>query len=206
MWAVPLCAPPEHKAGAGGYGKVMYATQDLRDEHEGIKVALAVLDHIAGEIEAGRAVSSDDLEQIVDFLKTFADRCHHGKEEDLLFPALEAAGVPRESGPIGVMLADHSQGREYLRAMSDALAGVREQSPEDTKAFALAAREYARLLGNHIMKENNVLFVMAEQRLSSAEHERLAKGFEEIEQERIGPGVHERYHEMLHRLSDKYLR
>lgn len=183
----------------------MYATQDLRNEHEGIKVALAVLDHLANEIEADRAVNVDDLEQIVDFLKTFADRCHHGKEEDLLFPALEAAGIPKENGPIGVMLADHTQGRDYIRAMNDALAGVREGAPADRKAFAVAAQGYARLLRDHIEKENNVLFVLAEQRLSPEEHVRLVEGFERIEQERIGPGVHERYHAMLDRLRDEYL-
>ena len=183
----------------------MYATQDLRNEHEGIKVALAVLGHLANEIEADRAVGFDDLEQIVDFLKTFVDRCHHGKEEDLLFPALEAAGVPKENGPIGAMLADHSRGREYIRAMNDALAGVREGLPADGKAFTAAAQGYVRLLSDHIEKENNVLFVMAEQQLPPEEHARLSEGFERIEQERIGPGVHERYHAMLDRLSAEYL-
>ncbi len=183
----------------------MYATQDLRNEHEGIKMALAVLDRLANEIEADRAVSLDDLEQIVDFLKTFVDRCHHGKEEDLLFPALEAAGVPKENGPIGAMLADHTRGREYVRAMNDALAGVGAGAPADRKAFAVAAQGYARLLSDHIEKENNVLFVMAERQLPPEEHTRLAEGFERIEQERIGPGVHERYHSMLDRLHDKYL-
>ncbi len=179
----------------------MYATQDLRDEHEGIKVALTVLERLAKEIEANRPVSLDDLGQIVDFLKMFADRCHHGKEEDLLFPALEAAGVPRENGPIGAMLADHTQGREYIRAMNDALTGI----PVDRKAFAVAAHGYTQLLTNHIEKENNVLFVMAERQLSPEEHATLAEGFERIERERIGPGVHERYHAMLKRLEDEYL-
>lgn len=183
----------------------MYATQDLRDEHEGIKVALAVLGHLANEIEGDRAVSFDDLDQIVDFLKTFVDRCHHGKEEDLLFPALEMAGVPKENGPIGAMLADHTRGRECVRAMNDALAGVGAGDPAERKAFAVAAQGYARLLCDHIEKENNVLFVMAERQLPPEEHTRLAEGFERIEQERIGPGVHERYHAMLDRLSDEYL-
>lgn len=183
----------------------MYATQELRDEHEGIRIALAVLDHLADEAEAGRSVSADDIEQIVDFLRTFADRCHHGKEEDLLLPALERAGIPREDGPIGVMLADHDEGRTHIRAMSESIAGLREDAPGAKAAFASAARGYAQLLNEHIMKENSVLFVMAEQNLSPEEHTRLAEGFEQIEQERIGPGVHEQYHALLHRLQDKYL-
>ncbi|MBP6964949.1 MAG: hemerythrin domain-containing protein [Armatimonadetes bacterium] len=183
----------------------MYATQDLRDEHEGIKVALAVLDRLAGRIEADDRKVLDDVEQIVDFLKTFADRCHHGKEEDLLFPALESAGVPRENGPIGVMLAEHTGGREYIRAMGDALRGLREGASGAASAFADAAHGYARLLGEHIEKENDVLFTIAESRLTPEQHARLAEGFEQIEQERIGPGVHERYHALLDRLRDTYL-
>lgn len=183
----------------------MYATQELRDEHEGIKVALAVLDRLANDIEAGQWVHLDDLEQIVDFLKTFADRCHHGKEEDLLFPSLEKAGVPKEGGPIGVMLADHTQGREYIRAMSDALPGMREGKAESGQAFASAAHGYVRLLSSHIEKENQVLFVMAEQVLPPQEHDRLAKEFECVERERIGPGVHERYHALLDRWQKEYL-
>ena len=183
----------------------MYATDDLRKEHEGIKVALAVLEHVARELDADQPVNVDDLDQILDFLKTFADRCHHGKEEDLLFPALEAAGVPVQNGPIGVMLADHDHGRKAIRAMSDALPGMREDSPEARKAFAAAAHQYITILGSHIARENTVLFAMAEQQLPPEKHEELARGFDKIEEERIGPGVHERYHEMLDRLSDAYL-
>lgn len=182
----------------------MYATQDLRNEHEGVKVALAVLDHFSKEIEAERAVNIDDIEQLVDFLKTFVDRCHHGKEEDLLFPALEKAGIPKENGPIGVMLADHAQGREYIRMMNESIPGLREADPESQSQFASAARGYSCLLHNHIVKENEVLFIMAEQNLTPQVHEELARGFDQIEQERIGPGVHERYHALLDRLSNEY--
>src|SRR5450759_3612413 len=103
------------------------------------------------------------------------------------------------------MLADHTRGREYIRAMNDVLAGVSGGTRADRMAFAVAAHGYARLLRSHIEKENNVLFVMAEKQLPAEEHARLAEGFERIEQERIGPGVHERYHALLHRLRDEYL-
>lgn len=182
----------------------MFATEDLRNEHEGIKVALEALRQMALEVQSEWVVSNVDLEQIIDFLKVFVDRCHHGKEEDLLFPALEMVGVAKENGPIGVMLAEHSQGREYIRAMSKALAGVIKGIPADRRAFVAAAQGYVQLLSNHIEKENNVLFVMAERLLSPVTHERLLKGFELIELERIGPGVHERYHLLLDQLRDKY--
>lgn len=182
----------------------MYATQQLRDEHEGIKVMLAVLEHLAIRMENGQQVNLDHAEQIVDFLRTFADKCHHGKEEDLLFPALEAAGVPAQNGPIGVMLGEHTLGRSYIRGMADALERLRagEDAGED---YADNALGYVELLRAHIDKENNILFTMAERMLPAAEHERQAADFERIEAERIGPGVHERYHALIHSLRDTYL-
>ncbi len=182
----------------------MYATQELRNEHEGILVILEVLEQIAGEAAQGKAIDTEHAGQILDFLRTFADRCHHGKEEDLLFPALEAIGLPREGGPIGVMLTDHTQGRAYIRGMGDALERLRNGEDAGT-AFAAGAEGYVNLLRARIGKENQVLFVMAERMLPPETHAELARAFERVEAERIGPGVHERYHAMIHALQRVYL-
>lgn len=183
----------------------MFATQDLRDEHEGILVMLSVLERIGIDLQDGKAANLDHLEQIANFLTTFSDRCHHGKEEDLLFPALVDAGIPKEGGPIGVMLAEHAQGRAYIRAMRDALSRLHAGDANAVPAYVAAALGYVQLLRGHIAKENTVLFVMAEQRLSPEAHARLAEGFEQIERERIGEGVHEQFHALLHQLRDSYL-
>ncbi|MBI3944441.1 MAG: hemerythrin domain-containing protein [Armatimonadetes bacterium] len=182
----------------------MYATQQLRDEHEGIKVVLSVLEHLATQQERGQAVNTGHLDEIVDFLRTFADKCHHGKEEDLLFPALAQAGIPVEGGPIGMMLQEHTLGRGYIQGMVDALAQMKAGRDAGSE-FARNALGYVELLRSHIEKENQVLFAIAEHHLPEAEHVRLAAGFDQVEQERIGPGVHERYHEMIHALRDAYL-
>ena len=88
----------------------------LKDEHEGILLMLQILDKISGKMKKQEKMDLTHLEEIVDFFRTFADKCHHGKEEDLLFPEMEKAGISRERGPIGVMLAEHVQGRSYVRA------------------------------------------------------------------------------------------
>lgn len=183
----------------------MYATQQLRDEHEGIKVMLTVLERLADDLQNGQVVETAHLADILDFLRTFADKCHHGKEEDLLFPALQAIGVPNDHGPIGVMLDDHTRGRAYIRGMGEALAGL--QAGEDAaQAFAVNAYGYIQLLRAHIEKENNVLFMIAERMLPPTEQARLTADFDQIEAERLGPGVHERYHTLIDQLRDRYLR
>ena len=62
-----------------------FASQDLRDEHEAILYGLDILEELADRLEDRQPVEIEDLEALVDFLRLFADRCHHGKEEGLYF-------------------------------------------------------------------------------------------------------------------------
>jgi hypothetical protein len=91
----------------------MKATEQLRNEHEGIKLMMHILWKLSGKLEAGEEVDPEHLEKIIEFFRIFADKCHHGKEEDLLFPVLEAAGIPREGGPIRD--ASGTTGSGYIR-------------------------------------------------------------------------------------------
>ena len=135
------------------------------------------------------------------FLKEFADKCHHGKEEGILFPALTQAGIPERGGPVGVMLSEHMLGRDLIKKMEDALGNAL-----DYKKFATAAKEYVSLLQSHIEKENSVLFPMAERTLDAARLESLFESFEEHEEKVIGHGRHEELHGMLKELRSKYLK
>ena len=145
-------------------------------------------------------IEIEDLEEMVNFLRLFADKCHHGKEEGLYFPSLEQVGIPREGGPIGVMLEEHIAGRALIAKMTAALAG--EFAPED---FANAASRYIDLLQAHIEKENLVLFVMGDQRLPAEEQARLIEAFKVFEKEVMGEETHHRLHQMLERFEHKYL-
>ncbi len=176
------------------------AIDDLRHDHEAILSALRILDQIANEIDKGSKPGKPDLVNFIGFLKEFADKCHHGKEEGILFPAMTQAGIPERGGPIGVMLSEHVSGRDLIRRMDDALAG-----PLDYKKFAAAAKEYSSLLQSHIEKENSVLFPLAEKTLDAARLESLYESFEEHEEKVIGHGRHEELHQMLKDLMSKYL-
>jgi hemerythrin-like domain-containing protein len=185
---------------------MMSATQQLKDEHEGILLMLRILDKIAAKIEAQGSVDPHHLDRIVEFLRVFADKCHHGKEEDLLFPELEKSGISRERGPIGVMLAEHQQGRAFVRGMAKAAAQHKEGDAKGGTDFAENARGYIALLTLHIGKENNVLFPMADRVLSEKTQKALEEGFEKIERERIGEGTHEGFHKLLHHLQEIFLK
>ena len=183
----------------------MKATQQLKDEHEGVRLMLRILGEVSRQLNAEGTLRIEYFEGILDFLKIFVDKCHHGKEEELLFPALEKAGIPKD-GPIAVMLFEHERGRKYIRVMTDTFERYKLKDASAASAIAQNAQDYIALLTDHIDKENNILFAMADDRLSEKVQDELFEGFEKIEASRIGAGKHEAFHDLLHKLSDLYLK
>jgi hemerythrin-like domain-containing protein len=153
------------------------STDWLKAEHDVIQRALHLLEQVVGRIDSKTAVPDDFPRWVIEFFREFADRCHHAKEEDLLFPLLKDRGMPQEGGPIGVMLHEHDLGRECIRRMR----GATEAAPFDGRAFVGAAKEYIALLRQHIDKENNVLFPMAGDCMSAADDAELTQKFAEAE-------------------------
>lgn len=184
----------------------MKATEQLMEEHRAIEAMLDILESVCLKLEAGEAVDVEHLERILEFFRIFADQCHHGKEEDLLFPAMEKAGIPREGGPIGVMLIEHTHGREYVKGMSVAVASYKAGEANAASAFIANARGYLTLLRQHISKEDNILYRMADMHLSAKKQEELLEQFDQVERERIGPGKHEEFHKLLEHLGAIYAR
>ena len=182
----------------------MKATEDLIHEHNAVLVALKILEKVAAAIAAKSEQAPAHLEQLVDFFKGFVDKCHHGKEEDVLFPELERRGVRRESGPIGVMLGEHEVGRGHVRALAENLERLRGGDAGAAASIAEHARAYSDMLQAHIYKENNVLFPMADRVVPADVANRLAEQFDVIERDRVGEGKHEAYHAMLHELKRHY--
>jgi hemerythrin-like domain-containing protein len=181
----------------------MSATDDLRTDHRAIERMLAILEAAAQRLEQGERVQPDVFRQGVDFVRNFADRCHHAKEEENLFPRMEARGVPRDGGPIGVMLFEHEEGRAYVGAIAGAIDAYEADGRSAALTIAENARGYADLLRGHIAKEDNVLFPMADRVLSAADQAELDERFEQIETERMGPDTHERYHRLLDDLEEE---
>jgi hemerythrin-like domain-containing protein len=169
----------------------MTATDALRSDHEVIERALRVMERAALRLEAGQTLSPEVLSSAVDFLRHFADGCHHAKEETWLFPRLIERGLIRDGGPIGVMLHEHDLGRAYIRRLEDAL------DRDDRESTVDALHCYTALLRNHILKENEVLFPMADRLLTGEDHKELVALFDRLERERIGASVIERYGALL---------
>ena|ERR1019366_7843447 len=109
----------------------------------------------------GEEVNPEHFGQVLEFIVVFGDQCHHGKEEQFLFPALEAAGIPKAGGILGVM-SEHEQCRVLMRKMLAAWQKHRLGDCAAAAAVIVSARDYSAFLHAHIFQENNVLFPMAE--------------------------------------------
>ena len=181
----------------------MKPTELLRSEHRVIEQMLSVLEKLRGWPE-DHPFPQADAEAAIGFFRRFADRCHHGKEEGLLFPAMERKGFPRETGPIGVMLQEHEVGRGHVRGMAEALERLWSGDVEARPIFCQHARAYIDLLREHIYKEDNILFMMAEQAFSTQDQQQLFEEFHQTEQTTMEPGEHERWVQTAQQLAHKY--
>jgi hemerythrin-like domain-containing protein len=175
----------------------MKVTDILMDEHRVIEQVLNCLEKLAERCEAGHELDAVSAREALDFFRNFADRCHHGKEEDCLFPLLEARGLARQGGPTGVMLHEHEEGRRLIAGLASA---IDTDSPVE---FARQAWAYVRLLRDHIRKEDHCLFPMAAAILSGTDAESLAQLFEHAENADMGEGTHERYLRLANDLADR---
>jgi len=168
-------------------------TDILKEEHRVIKRMLTVLNVACEKLEKGEEVSPEVFKKAIDFIRVFADRCHHGKEEETLFPFVEQRGLPREGGPTGVMRMEHERGRNFVKALEEAVEKYK-QGDENAKAAIIEnARGYTQLLAQHIPKEDDILYPLADKVLSHEDQKKLLTKFEEIEKERIGEGKHIEY-------------
>ena len=165
-------------------------TQILIEEHTLILQALDALERRISLLEAGGTPDRAYFEKAVEFLRTFADRCHHGKEENLLFKTMVERGFPLQGGPIAVMLSEHETGRALIRGIAEGAASL-GRDPAAAQRIIENARGYIRLLRAHIDKENTILFPLADSVLGPQDQEDLGKEFERFEAEETGAGVHE---------------
>jgi len=182
----------------------MQATELLKQEHRVIEQVLNCLERMAQRLEGEGELDAEAARQALDFLRNFADRCHHGKEEDCLFPLLEEKGFSRTQGPTGVMLHEHEAGRRHVGAMAEAVEGAAAGDAAASTEFVAHARQFVQLLREHIQKEDHCLFEMTDQALSQQEQSQLLDSFAKVEHDDMEPGTHEKYLEIAAGLAKRY--
>lgn len=170
----------------------MQAVQTLRDEHENILRMLKVVKSLCINTFKTQEVYYKGYYDAIDFIRNYADKFHHGKEEEILFVKMSSElGPAIEKGPIFGMLAEHDLGRLFIKNLENALVEV-EKGNDDAKVDVIAnAIAYTDLLYRHIDKENNAIFNFAEKQLKPESHEELNRDFEKAK-ERLNSNETER--------------
>lgn len=171
----------------------MKATDILMEEHRVIERVIAALEVGATRLEQGKAVRPEFFMEAAEFIKGFADGCHHKKEEGVLFKSMFAFGAPAQGGPVNVMLAEHETGRTYTRSLGSAAERMAKGDHNSRQEIIHFARSYSALLRQHILKEDRILFPMANQIIPEAYQEQVYQDFERVEHEETGEGIHEKY-------------
>jgi hemerythrin-like domain-containing protein len=176
----------------------MNPIEKLEAEHQNILEGISLLQEGADRLEKGQKISADFFRKLIDFIRNYADKYHHAKEEDILFVRMEKAGFPSGTGPVGVMLFEHDQGRGFVSMIADAVE--KYDSGDDSAAGTIVenAHGYIHLLRQHIEKEDKVLYPMAANALGTAGIEAMQGDFDRVEEEKTG--TEEKYTGLLKEL------
>jgi hemerythrin-like domain-containing protein len=173
----------------------------LMNEHRLIKRVLGSLETFASEIEGGVAPERAVLADYGAFFRDFADVCHHGKEEDILFLRMTERGFPRETGPVAVMLYEHKVGRGHVATLRQAGGGSGALTPVETQLVLQSASVFVPLLRAHIQKEDRILYPMALRLLTAPELDAMESDFEAFEARMRADGSHDRLLGLADRLA-----
>ncbi len=171
----------------------------LMEEHRLIERVMKILTVAAEQIE----VDYETFEKIIDFIRNYADKFHHAKEEGELFPLIENKGIPKNGGPIGMMLHEHDQGRNYVKSMEDSLIKYKEGDKSQSNVISRNALDFVDLLEAHIRKEDNILYPMSSRVLSNQDKISLAQRFKDIETKEW-VGITEKYQKTVNDLEKKF--
>ncbi len=158
------------------------STTSLRRDHELIEKVIKSMESTIQLLNNNTQIPESILLPVIDFTKNFTDVCHHSKEEKSLFPALEKAGLPSNMGPIAMMLMDHQRSREIGTQMEESAKDYLS-SGNSTKLIS-DMKLYVEHITEHLWKENNKLFMMAEARLQHVS-EQVDKELNEIEASKL---------------------
>lgn len=174
------------------------------DEHRYIKRMLAVIRKYCYKILKGEKVEYADFFKMIDFVRNYADKHHHGKEEIMLFNRMtEEMGTAAEKLVRHGMLVEHDLGRLHMQELEAAVKRVMEGDDEARLDVIANAVSYTHLLHRHIQKEDDVVFKYAQNNLAKVTLDKIDAEGEKFEQEARQQGVQERYVTLLEEFEAK---
>jgi len=152
----------------------------LAEEHQNILKVIDALSDECNNLGSGKPINNGFMTKAIDFIRNYADKFHHAKEEDILFKEFCKVAEQGEvhCNPVEQMLVEHDMGRDFVKEMEQ---GVKEGNKDKIMG---GIREYTSLLRDHIFKEDNILYPMADESFDKKTEEAMLKRFEKVEKDR----------------------
>lgn len=164
----------------------MEATDLLKEDHQLIERALAALAAATVQLDRHEPVRPGFFLGVVEFLEGFVHTMHYRREEGVLFAALERVGVPRSAGPVGAAIREHEVCRTAARSIRSAAERWQGGDESARQDLAEEARRFVSLLKQHISREDQLLFPMAEDLIRAEDHFQLLDDLSQLEAEGRG--------------------
>lgn len=184
----------------------MESIRIMVDEHANIRRMLKIIREVSYRVMTLGEFDTEDVTRIIDFVRTYADQHHHGKEEDILFETMnKEIEKLAKSGAITGMYIEHDSGRLFIANLGKGLQAYNEGSDEARLDIIANAICYADLLDRHIEKENTAMYKFAENMLDDSSKSYIEEACSKVEEEATSSGLQERYLALLEELEDKYL-
>ncbi|MGA2765216.1 MAG: hemerythrin domain-containing protein [Spirochaetia bacterium] len=169
----------------------------LMIEHRLIEKMLGVIAEEAGRIGKGGKVDPVFIDSAVDFVRTYADRTHHGKEEDILFKELERKALTgKDSVTMAELVDEHRQAREKVRALVDAKERFLKGQAEAVQEMTDIMKWLAAFYPGHIRKEDRDFFPRTERYFGAEELDKMLESFRDFD----GKMIHEKYEKLVNAL------
>ena len=178
----------------------------MMEEHQNILKMIAVVRKACYQILDGEVINYQDFANMIDFIRTYADDHHHGKEEKFLFNEMVD-----HLGPAGNklithgMLVEHDHGRLLIRDLEEALERVKAGNEESRLDVIANAIGYGNYLTRHIAKEDEIVYTFAERELSQEILDKVNQKTKDFENSSQGHYNRTKYLELLKSLEEKYL-
>jgi len=182
----------------------MTPTENLIKEHEEINELLDIMSKIALKIKSKDVFYPTDVEEIIDYLIIIIDKSHHGKEDEVFYPELISSGIPKETAPLSIINYEHTLAHRYLKDISSCVVNCKIGNDFSGELLADSLTNYVVVIKNHIQREEEIIFPIANEVLSSEKQNEISQRFEDIEQKNISLSFFDRFNKLLKKLKVKY--
>jgi len=182
----------------------MTPTENLINEHKKINELLDIMSKIALKIKSKDVFYPNDVEEVVKYLINIIENSHHGKEDDVFYPELISSGIPKETAPLSIINYEHLISVNYLKDISSCVVNCKIGNDFSGELLADSLTNYVIAIKNHIQREEEIVFPIANEVFSIEKQNEILQRFEVIEQKYISNSFNDQFDELLNKFKNKY--